>query len=406
MNTKYIIIGNGVAGTQAAKTIREHDAFADIQIFTDERYLFYSRPRLPELLAKEITVEETFVFDYSWYQRNNIQIHLNHTVTHIEAEKRLVTLMNNASFSYDKLLFATGSKSALPPISGIDANKGVLTLRTIDDVKHIAGYAESSKSAVIIGGGLLGIETGNALRKLDLSVTVVEYFDRLLPRQLDSEGSETLQRYLEALGLTFILGAHSSAIKEKGDKKVLELKNGTAIEGDFIVVSAGIMPVCLLAQNAGISFNRGMVVNDYMETNIPDIYAAGDVAEHRNIIYGIWPAAHAQGVIAGTNMAGGRIPYTGTVPSTRLKVAGVHLISIGTIKAEDDTVEQLCLKNAVNKVYKKLFIREGIPIGAIFLGDIKNAYEIGHIIENKTDIRRYKEKILDNDFNIKEITTS
>lgn len=405
MNTKYIIIGNGVAGTQAAKTIRKHDAFADIQIFTDERYLFYSRPRLPELLAKAITIEETFVFDHSWYQRNNIQIHLNHAVTHVEAERRLVTLMNNACFSYDKLLFATGSKSALPPISGLDTDKGVLTLRTIEDVKHIAKHAESSKSAIIIGGGLLGIEAGNALRKLGLSVTVVEYFDRLLPRQLDSQGSETLQRYLEALGLTFILGAHSSAIKEKGNKKVLEFKNGAALEGDFILVSAGIMPSCLLAQNAGISFNRGMLVNDYMETNIPNIYAAGDVAEHRNIIYGIWPAAHAQGVIAGTNMAGGRIPYTGTVPSTRLKVAGVHLISIGTITAEDDTVEQLWLKNAVNKVYKKLFIREGIPVGAIFLGDIKNAYEIGHIIENKTDIRRYKEKILDNDFNIKEITT-
>ncbi|OHB68163.1 MAG: hypothetical protein A2W17_11910 [Planctomycetes bacterium RBG_16_41_13] len=405
MNTKHIIIGNGVAGTQAAKTIRKYDAFADIQIFTDEHYPFYSRPRLPELLAKAITIEETFVFDRSWYQRNNIQIHLNHTVHSVEAEKQVITLMDKSCVSYDKLLFATGSKSALPPISGIDTEKGVFTLRTIEDVKHIAKYAESSKSAIIIGGGLLGIEAGNALRKLGLSVTVVEYFDRLLPRQLDSEGSEILQSHMEDIGLAFILGARSSAIREKGNKKVLELKNGAAVEGDFILVSAGILPSCLLAQNADISFNRGMLVNDYMETNRTNIYAAGDVAEHRNIIYGIWPAAHAQGVIAGTNMAGGRIPYTGTVPSTRLKVAGVHLISIGNISTEDDTVEQLEVKNSVNKIYKKLFIREGIPIGAIFLGEMKNAYELGRIIESKTDIRRYKEKILDNDFNIKEIVT-
>ncbi|MCF6147356.1 MAG: NAD(P)/FAD-dependent oxidoreductase [Candidatus Kuenenia sp.] len=405
MNTKHIIIGNGVAGVQAAKNIRKFDSLADIKIFTDEHYLFYSKPRLPELLAKEITIEETFVFNQSWYQENNIQIYCNHEINYVEPGKQTVTLTNKTCFPYDKLLFATGSTSKLPPISGINTGKGVFTLRTIEDVKRITKYAESSKSAIIIGGGLLGIEAGNGLKKSGLSVTVVEYFDRLLPKQLDSEGSGILQRQMEDIGLSFVLGARSSAIKEKENKKVLELMDRDALECDFILVSAGIVPSCTLAKNAGISINKGIIVNDYMETNITNIYAAGDVAEHRNTTYGIWPAAHTQGVIAGTNMAGGHIPYMGTVPSTRLKVAGIHLISVGNISPEDDTVEQIKVKYLDKKVYKKLFIKEGIPVGAIFLGETKNAYELGQIIENKIDISLHKKEILNNDFNIKKIKT-
>jgi len=403
LNTKHVIIGNGVAGVQAAKTIRRFDSSPEIKIFTNEGYLFYSKPRLPELLAKEIDIGETFVFDQAWYQKNNIQTYLNHTVNYIDPKKQIITLTNKSCFPYDTLLLATGSKGALPPVPGIDKGRGIFTLRTIEDVNLIARQAEYSKSAIVIGGGLLGLEAGNGLRKLGLSVTIVEYFDRLLPKQLDSEGSGILQGQMEALGLSFILGARLSEVKGKENKKVLELKNKAALEGDFILVSAGIVPSCALAQDAGISINKGILVNDYMETNMKNIYAAGDVAEHRNITYGIWPAAHTQGVIAGTNMAGGHIPYKGTIPSTRLKVAGIHLISIGNISTEDHTVEHLKVENSANKVYKKLFIREGILIGAIFLGETKNAYELGHFIENKTDITQFKEKILDSDFNIEEI---
>ncbi|HHT9107795.1 MAG TPA: NAD(P)/FAD-dependent oxidoreductase [Candidatus Wunengus sp. YC63] len=399
----YIIIGNGVAGTEAAKAIRKRDTQAEIMIFTQDHYPFYSRPRLPELLAKEVTVEEIFVYKREWYNNNKIQLNLNCTVKNIDPKNQRITLTDTSNFTYDKLLLDTGSSGALPPIEGISTAEGVFTLRTVEDVLTIIKRAACSKTVTLIGGGLLGLEAGNGLRKLGLSVTVVEIFDRLLPRQLDTEGAAILQKQMESMGLKFILGAQSKSIKDDGNIKILELKDGKIIESNFILVSAGIKPNIALAQAMGIAANKGILVNDRMETNIPDIYATGDVAEHKGRIYGIWPAAQRQGVIAGINMAGGNETYMGTVPSASLKVAGIRLTSLGDILVEDNTVEQVKVKNPDKNIYKKLFIKDGKIIGAIFLGDMKNAYEIGQLIEKKADVSAFKDKLLEVDFNIKDL---
>ncbi|HHT9114429.1 MAG TPA: NAD(P)/FAD-dependent oxidoreductase [Candidatus Wunengus sp. YC65] len=399
----YIIIGNGVAGTEAAKAIRKREPQAEIMIFTQDHYPFYSRPRLPELLAKEVTVEEIFVYKREWYHNNKIQLNLNCTVKNIDPKNQRITLTDTSNFTYDKLLLDTGSSGALPPIEGISTAEGVFTLRTVEDVLTIIKRAAGSKTVILIGGGLLGLEAGNGLRKLGLSVTVVEIFDRLLPRQLDTEGAAILQKQMESMGLKFILGAQSKSIKDDGNIKILELKDGKIIESNFILVSAGIKPNIALAQAMGIAANKGILVNDRMETNIPDIYATGDVAEHKGRIYGIWPAAQRQGVIAGINMAGGNETYMGTVPSASLKVAGIRLTSLGDILVEDNTVEQVKVKNPDKNIYKKLFIKDGKIIGAIFLGDMKNAYEIGQLIEKKADVSAFKDKLLEVDFNIKDL---
>jgi nitrite reductase (NADH) large subunit len=184
---------------------------------------------------------------------------------------------------------------------------------------------------------------------------------------------------------------------------VLELADGKTVEGDFVVVSAGIKPNIELAQAAGISVNKGILINDHMETNISNIYAAGDVAEYKDKMYGIWPAAQRQGVVAGINMAGGGEAYTGTVPATTLKVAGIHLTSMGNISGEDKNVEQVKEKDPGRSVYKKLFMKEGKVIGAIFLGEGKNAYDMGKLIEKKIDVSGYKEKLLKPDFDVKNL---
>ena len=399
----YIIIGNGVAGTEAAKAIRKRDTQAEIMIFTQDHYPFYSRPRLPELLAKEVTVEEIFVYKREWYNNNKIRLNLNCTVKNIDPKNQRITLTDTSNFTYDKLLLDTGSSGALPPIEGISTAEGVFTLRTVEDVLAIIKRATCSKTVTLIGGGLLGLEAGNGLRKLGLSVTVVEIFDRLLPRQLDTEGAAILQKQMESMGLKFILGAQSKSIKDDGNIKILELKDGKIIESNFILVSAGIKPNIALAQAMGIAANKGILVNDRMETNILNIYATGDVAEHKDRIYGIWPAAQRQGVIAGINMAGGNETYMGTVPSASLKVAGIHLTSLGDILVEDNTVEQVKVKNPDKNIYKKLFIKDGKIVGAIFLGDMKNAYEIGQLIEKKADVSTFKDKLLEVDFNIKDL---
>ena len=403
MSMDYIIIGNGVAGTEAAKAIRRNDTLSEIKIFSQDHYPFYSRPRLPELLAKEVNTEDIFVHNYEWYNKNKIQLFLNCTVKHVDPKNQKITLKDTSCFTYSKLLLATGSSSVLPPIDGINTPEGAFTLRTVEDALIITKRASLTRTATLIGGGLLGLEAGNGLRKLGLSVTVVEIFDRLLPRQLDSEGSVILQKQMEVLGLKFFLGAQSKSIKDAGTTKILELKDGKVIESNFILVSAGIKPNISLAQAAGIPVNKGIIVNDCMETSIPNIYAAGDVAEHNGRIYGIWPAAQRQGVIAGINMAGGNETYAGTVPSTSLKVAGIHLTSMGDILVEDKTVEQVKVKNPDTNIYKKLFTKDGRIIGAIFLGDTKNAYEMGQLLEKKVDVSRFKDKILETDFDIKSL---
>ena len=397
----YIIIGNGVAGTEAAKAIRQRDPSAEIKIFTQDHYPFYSRPRLPELLAREVDVEEIFVHNCEWYHKNKIQLYLNCTVKNIDTKNQKITLVDKSNFTYNKLLLALGSSSVLPPIEGINTIEGVFTLRSVEDVLTITKRAALSKTVTLIGGGLLGLESGNGLGKLGLSVTVVEFFDRLLPRQLDGEGSVILQKQMEDIGLKFFLGAQSKSIKNSGSTKILELQDGRVIESNFILVSAGIKPNITLAQETGISVNKGILANDRMETNITHIYAAGDVAEHKGRIYGIWPAAQRQGVIAGSNMAGGNEMYMGTVSSTSLKVAGIHLTSMGDILTEDKTVEQVKVKNSSKNTYKKLFIKDGKLVGAIFLGDTKNAYEMGQLMEKKVDVSKYKEKILETDFDVK-----
>lgn len=392
---KYIIIGNGVAGTEAAKNIRQRELLSEILIFTQDHYPFYSRPRIPELLAREVTVEKIFIHPIEWYYKNKIYLYINCTVKQVDPKNQKMTLTDGSAFSYDKLLLATGSTSALPPIDEINTSRGVFTLRTVEDVINISRSIAGSKTFTLIGGGLLGIEAGNALRKLGLSVTVVEFLDRLLPRQLDGEGSAMLQKQMESMGLKFILGAQSKAIKDEGSVRKLSLNDGRIIESDFILVSAGIKPNTTLAREAGISVNKGILVNDRMETNIPDIYAAGDVAEHKGRIYGIWPASQRQGVIAGINMSGGNENYLGTVPSTTLKVAGIHLTSMGDISGEDKTVEHIKVKETDKNIYKKLFIKDGKIIGAIFLGDKKNVSEIEQLMQRKVDVSKIKEKILE-----------
>lgn len=401
MSREYIIIGNGVAGTEAAKNIRKRDPLSEIRIFTQEHYPFYSRPRIPELLAKEVTAEGIFVYNREWYDKNKIQLCLNCTAKSIDPKNQKITLTDGSHFSYNKLLLATGSSGALPPIEGITTTEGVFTLRSVEDVMTITQRVADAKTATLIGGGLLGLEAGNGLRKLGHSVTVVEIFDRLLPRQLDGEGAAILQKKMEGMGLKFILGAKSKSIKEKGHTRILELADGMAVEGDFILVSAGIIPNITLPRTAGISVNKGVLVNDRMETNIASIYAAGDVAEHKGKVYGIWPAAHRQGVVAGVTMAGGNETYLGTVPSTTLKVAGIHLTSMGDVLAEDKTIEQIKVTNTDKYIYKKLFIKDGRVVGAILLGDNKNASELAQLMEKKVDVGSFKEKILEPDFDIK-----
>ncbi|MBI4838889.1 MAG: NAD(P)/FAD-dependent oxidoreductase [Nitrospirae bacterium] len=380
----YIIIGSGVAGITAAANIRKIDRNGSITVITDEAYPFYSRIRLIDFLAGGAGEKTLMLKKDEWYIKNRIKLILNSQAADIDNQKKEVLTASGGRLKYDRLLIATGGSSFLPPVPGSD-NKGVFTLRTLKDAVSIKDYAKNAKHTLLIGGGVLGLEAGNALRKTGNSITVVESSSRLLPRQLDSEGAEIFRAQMEKMGFTFYLGAKSKEILGENKAEVLMLEDGRRIECGMIIISAGIRPNAALAQKLGLKIEKGLIVNDRLQTESSDIYAAGDLIQHRGVFYGIWPAAEKQGETAGINMAGGDAVYTGTVMSNTLKIAGIDLVSAGDIDA-DCQGESVTAKDSKNFIYKKLVLKDNRIIGAILYGDVRDRAKILKAITDKADI--------------------
>ncbi|MBI4710825.1 MAG: NAD(P)/FAD-dependent oxidoreductase, partial [Nitrospirae bacterium] len=379
-----IIIGSGVAGITAAANIRKIDRNGSITVITDEAYPFYSRIRLIDFLAGGADEKTLMLKKDEWYIKNRIKLILNSQAADIDNQKKEVLTASGGRLKYDRLLIATGGSSFLPPVPGSD-KKGVFTLRTLKDAVSIKDYAKNAKHTLLIGGGVLGLEAGNALRKTGNSITVVESSSRLLPRQLDSEGAEIFRAQMEKMGFTFYLGAKSKEILGENKAEVLMLEDGRRIECGMIIISAGIRPNAALAQKLGLKIEKGLIVNDRLQTESSDIYAAGDLIQHRGVFYGIWPAAEKQGETAGINMAGGDAVYTGTVMSNTLKIAGIDLVSAGDIDA-DCQCESVTAKDSKNFIYKKLVLKDNRIIGAILYGDVRDRAKILKAITDKADI--------------------
>lgn len=390
--TDYLIVGNGVAGTTAAENILNKDREAKITILTEEDTPFYNRMKLNDLVSKELTEEKLIMKKDSWYRDNNIDIRLNTRIVTADPNKRSVTAESGSTFSYDRLLLATGSHSFIPPIKGSD-QKGVVALRNINDARKISELAEKVDNVVLIGGGLLGLESGKALRNLGKSVTVVEFFPRLLPRQLDLKGAKVLEGIMGDMGFSFRLGAKTEEIAgETGVKEVL-LEGGEALAAEMVVISAGVRPNMELAGPLGLEKDKGVKVNDFLRTSVDDIFAAGDVAEYRGMPYGIWPASMEQGRIAGVNMAGGNESYSGTTMANILKVVGVDLASAGDIDAEEKLDSEVFSEG---NIYKKLVFDKGRITGCIMLGDTKDFSRITKAMNDNRDVSQIRHEILKN----------
>ena len=393
---KYIIIGNGIAANTAAENIRAIDKKGGIVIFTKEKVPFYYVPALPEYLAGEKTLAGITLHNEQWYKERAIELHLDTEVTAIDAKSKTVTTKAGASFSYDKLLIATGGYSFIPPIPGAN-NQGVFGLRTSADAEAIKSRAAKAKELVLIGGGLLGLEAGNGLRKAGLKVSVVEFFPRLLPRQMDVPGAAILQKEMGKMGFSFYLGAKTKDITSEGDKLYVNLEGGEKLPADLVLVSAGIRPEVALAKSISLEIDKGVKVDDSMKTGIDGIYAAGDLIEHRGMFYGIWPASMEQGRVAGTVMAGGSAQYNGTVMSNTLKVVGINLTAGGDIDA-DAKLESIIVKNTAQAVYRKFIIKDNILVGTILFGDNHGSDEVLAAIKNKKDVSALKADLAKLDF--------
>jgi nitrite reductase (NADH) large subunit len=363
VDMRYVIIGNGVAGTEAALAIRKNDHHGDIQLISESSHLFYYRPRLIEYLSGETAIEKFVLYKNEFYKKNRIDNILNTKITSIDTERKRAIDSVGSEYPFDKLLLATGANPFVPPIEGRDI-KGVFTLRGITDAEKIVDFCRGFDNVVVVGGGLLGLESAHSISKLVKNVSVIENRDRLLPRQLDMEGASLLKRMLEKKGLSFYL--NESVVKIAGNSRVkrVTLNSGKDIPADAVIISAGIRGRNELAEAAGIKVNRGIVIDNYMQTSIKNIYAAGDPVEHNSNLYGIWPAAREQGKIAGVNMAGVVTEYKGTVFSSTLKIIGIELYSAGDFNMEDSGNYSSTNGNTYMK-----YIEKGTQAAAIVIGD-------------------------------------
>ncbi|MBI5968654.1 MAG: NAD(P)/FAD-dependent oxidoreductase, partial [Deltaproteobacteria bacterium] len=262
--------------------------------------------------------------------------------------------------------------------------------------------AKRSKKVVVVGGGLLGLEAGNGLRKLGLEVSVVEFAPRLLPRQMDVPGAAILQKQMEEMDFRFYLGAKTREIIPEKDSLRVNLEGGESLSADMVLISAGVRPELTLGRSLSLPIDKGIKVDDTMKTGLEGIYAAGDLIEHRGQFYGIWPAAMEQGRIAGANMAGVETKYAGTVPSNTLKVVGIDLVAAGEIDGEGK-MESIITKDERKKIYRKLVIKDNAIIGVILLGDIRGSEEIQRAIKSKRDISPFKGKLEQGEFDFSQL---
>ncbi|MGF0338209.1 nitrite reductase large subunit NirB [Ectopseudomonas toyotomiensis] len=368
---KLVMIGNGMAGVRTLEELLKlaPDLY-DITVFGAEPHPNYNRILLSPVLAGEQTFEEIVLNDLNWYAENGIKLLLGRKVVKIDRKKRLVIADDGSEAEYDRLLIATGSNPFILPIPGKDL-QGVIGYRDIADTQMMMDTAKTHKHAVVIGGGLLGLEAANGLKLRGMDVTVVHIGDWLLERQLDRTAGELLQKSLEDRGLKFLLPKHTAELLDNGEGRVcaVKFKDGEVIPADLVVMAAGIRPNSELAESAGIACNRGILVNDTMQTYDPRVYAIGECASHRGIAYGLVAPLFEQAKVCANHLAQlGFSRYQGSVTSTKLKVTGIDLFSAGEFMGGEGT-ETITLSDPIGGVYKKLVIKDDVLVGACLYGD-------------------------------------
>jgi NADPH-dependent 2,4-dienoyl-CoA reductase/sulfur reductase-like enzyme/ferredoxin len=396
-----VVIGNGIAGITAADHVRRRHPNCAIDVVAREPYHLYNRMAITRLIYGGSAMQGLFLMPEQWYEQHRITTWLNTRVVAIDRERQQVRLGTGETLSYDRLILTAGSKNFVPPIEGFGA-EGSFVLREAEDAMRIRAYIQerSTRRAVIAGGGLLGLEAAYALKKLGLHVTVLEVNDRLLHRQLDERASELLQRYLEGLGIEVALAVQAELEVAGGRVAAVKLSDGNRIDAEIFLVSAGIRPNIEVARDAGLEINRGVVVDAQMRTSDPNIFAAGDIAEHDELISGLWPTAVDQAQVAAANAAGGNETYTGTVPVTMLKVTGVDLTSAGRFEPAGPEDEVIAQDDVAESRYRKLVVNGGRVVGAILLGYAVEASAVVRAVKEEQDVTESLELLRAGDWSL------
>ncbi|CAH0353012.1 nitrite reductase large subunit NirB [Aquabacterium sp. CECT 9606] len=400
---KLVMVGNGMAGVRTLEELlKVAPDLYEITVFGAEPHPNYNRILLSPVLAGEQTVDEIILNPLAWYAEQGITLHLNKKVTSIDRKKRLVTAEDGTEAEYDRLLIATGSNPFILPVPGKDL-KGVIAYRDIADTNTMIETAATHQHAVVIGGGLLGLEAANGLMLRGMSVTVVHIAPWLMERQLDDVAAKLLQKSLEERGLKFMIGAQTQELVGNADGRVqsVKFKDGTEVPTDLVVMAAGIRPNTELAEKIGLHCNRGIVVNDTMQTvTDPRVYSVGECAAHRGIAYGLVAPLFEQGKVCANHLAMFGIGrYTGSQVSTKLKVTGIDLFSAGDFMGGEGT-EEVVLSDPFGGVYKKLVLRDNKLIGACLYGDTVDGSYYFKLIREGRSINEVRDKLMFGESNI------
>lgn len=384
----YIIIGQGASGTTAAKELRRLKPAAPITVITDENNYFYSRIDLPDIIAGKLPAAASMLQSNEDFAKIGIDCRMDQQVVAIDIEHKQVELQSGEKLGYTKLLLATGSNSIIPPFEGRNA-KGVHALWTMSQAEAIIDASSGAKAAVVIGAGLIGMKTALALAARGLQVTVVEKLPRILPRQLDAKASEMITEQVREKGVCIEVDSAVERVEESSDGSVSGVRiSGRTIACELVIMAVGVRPNIELAVSAGVDTRHGIVVDQWLQTSVADIYAAGDAAEINlpsglSVVPAIWPEAVEQGLFAARNMAGNKASYSASNALNSVEIAGVSLVSVGDV--EGDTNDKVFTFHKED-CYRKVVMRGRILRGVLCVGDIRQAGVLGNLVLRQTEI--------------------
>lgn len=390
---KLVVVGNGMAGVACVEQILRHRHDFEITIFGEEIHLNYNRILLSMVLAGEKPADEIVLNDAAWYRNNGIHLCLGKRVASIDPGRRVVAVDGGAA-EFDKLILATGSRALVPRTAGID-KKNVYVFRTLDDARALIDRSRSGLKAVVIGGGLLGLEAARGLQIRGCDVTVVHLVETLMERQLDRPGAALLKSKMEALGIRVLPARETEALLGNGRVEGLRFTSGEELDAELVVIAAGIRPNVDLARTAGLKVQRGIIVNDYMETSDPSIFAVGECTEHRGETFGLVAPLFEQGKVLAATITGNRGPvFQGSAPAAKLKIMGVDIFSAGSIDSCAPGVESVRFEDEAQGVYKKLLVKNNRLHGVILVGDSSDEHRYMEWLRTGTDLALLRSQLL------------
>ncbi len=393
MKEKLIVIGNGMApGRMLEKVIEADPDRFDITIFNAEPRVNYNRLMLSPVLTGEKSYEDIITHDDDWYQKQNITLHKSTPIQQIDSELKRVKTQSGECHSYDKLVVATGSNPIIIPLPGAEL-KGVMVYRDLDDVETMISVAANKGSAVVIGGGLLGLEAAAGLQAQGMSVTVIHLADTLMEKQLDDSAGYLLQSAMALKGIKIITGATTTQINGDSEVTGVTLADGQQIPCELVVMAVGIRPSTAMAEMSGLAVNRGILVNDAMETSAQDIFALGECVEHREICYGLVAPLYEMANVLANRLLDKPASYLGSATATKLKVSGVDLYSAGDFSDSPDR-EEIILRDAKSGIYKRLVLENDTICGVVLYGDTDDGPWYFDLLKKSTNIAEMRESLI------------